>query len=268
MRKTIFRTLAFVPALWPVLAAGLQSDLSPKEILARSVRAHGGDRLTTWKTMTIKGTVDMSDGVNFRAQYLLFADASGKLRVEKDMTVARGGRLFYEYFLNAGVAWSRRNLIPERGNLEEMKRWMNQCYGIAYYAGKAESLIRKEDAAVQWRERTDLQSNNYRIVATRPAYVISATIGKETTDLYIDKDTYYFLQEAAGRSRRVFWDFKKFGDVTLPSRLLEITGSTQREQITPYTYDTVKFNVPIDDWLFTEDMPKSLIGKQKPPEER
>jgi hypothetical protein len=204
----------------------------------------------------------MFDGITFRAAYLVFAEAPGRLRVEKDMTVVQGGRMFHEYFLNNGVAWSRTNLVPERGNLEEMKRWMNQCYGIAHYANKAESLVRKEDAVVQWREKADLQSNDYRVVATRPAYVIAAVIGKETADLYIDRENFCFLQEVVSRSKRVFWDFKKFGDVMMPTRLLEIVAGSQREQITPYTYESVKFSVPIEDWLFTEDMPKTgVIGK-------
>jgi hypothetical protein len=179
------------------------------------------------------------------------------------MTVTQGGRYFYEDFLNGEVAWSRRNLIPSRGNLEDMKKKMNQCFGIAFYANRAESLVQKDDATVEWREKPDLQSNSYKVVASRPAYVISALIGKETTDLYIDKESFYFLQEASGRSKRVFWDFKKFGEATLPTKILEITAGSQGEQITPYTYETVKFNVPIEEWLFTEDMPKSANSNKK-----
>jgi len=262
MRSTAIAKLLPGLLLCLALLGGFRSEMSPRDIVSRSVKAHGGDKLANWKSMTIEGTVDMFDGITFRAAYRVFAKAPGKLRVEKDMTVVRGGRYFYEYFLNNGVAWSRRNLIPERCNLEEMKRWLNQCYGIAHYADKAESLVRKEDAVVEWREKPDLQSNEYKVVAKRPAYVIAAVTGKATTDLYIDKENFYFLQEAAGRSKRVFWDFKKFGDVTMPTRLLEIVTGSQREQITPFTYESVKFNVPIEDWRFTEDMPKAgAIGK-------
>lgn len=236
--------------------SGFQS-MSPKDIVSRSVAAHGGDKLTGWKSMTIRGTIDMSDGIMFRSAYLIFAEP-GKLRIERDMTVTRGGRYFYEDFLNNEVAWSRRNLVVDRGNLEEMKKKMNQLSGIAYYANKAESLARKDDAVVEWREKADLQSNEYKVVATKPAYVIAATIGKETTDLYIDKESFVFLQEVAGRSKRVFWDFKKFGDVTMPTKILEITAGSRGEQIIPITYETVKFNVPIEEWLFTEDMPKQV----------
>jgi hypothetical protein len=239
----------------PVLC--VSQSMTPKDILRRSVQAHGGDGLTSWKTMTIKGTVDMQDGITYRSAYLVFARAPGRLRVEKDMTVARGGRYFYEYFLYDDAAWSRRNLIPERGNLEEMKRWMAQCHGIAHYADNAETLVQKEDAVVQWKEKKDLQSNEYQVIASRPAFVIAATIGKETTDLYIDRENFQFLQESWARTKRVFWNFKKFGTVTMPTQVLEIVTTTRGEQITPYTYESVKFNVPIEDWLFTEDMPKT-----------
>jgi hypothetical protein len=254
----------FIMALPGLLIAvlflsGFQS-MSPKDILGRSVKVHGGDKLSNWKSMTIKGTVDMFDGITFKSAYTLYAKAPDKLRVEEDMTAARGGRYFYDYFMNGELAWSRRNLVLDRGNLEEMKRWMARCYGIAYYANKSESLARKEDATVEWREKKDIQSSEYKVVASSPAYVLTATIGKETFDLYIDKENFHFLQEVSGRTKRVFWNFKKFGDITVPTQLLEITAGSRGEQITPYTYETVKVDAPIEDWLFTEDMPKIKIG--------
>jgi hypothetical protein len=254
MKSGVIARLAPGLLLCAFLLSGFQST-TPRDILGLSVKAHGGDSLTNWKSMTIRGTIDMADGITFRAAYLVFAEP-GKLRIERDMTVSQGGRYFYEDFLNGELAWNRRNLIPGRANLEEMKKKLRGCYGIAWYANKAESLVQKEDAVVEWREKPDLQSNDFKVVASRPAYVITATIGKEQTDLYIDKSTYFFLQEAAGRSRQIFWDFKKFGEVTMPTRLLEIATGPRGEQITPYGYDIVKFNVPIDGWLFTEDMPK------------
>ena len=140
-----------------VLVGPAQSQMTPKDIIDRSVRAHGGDRLTNWDTMTIKGTVDMLDGITFRAAYRLFAKAPGKLRVEKDMTVVQGGRIFYDYFLNSGMVWNRRNLVPSSGNLDEMNRWMNQCYGIAYYANKSgyqspTDFIPPSRTTIYWRD--------------------------------------------------------------------------------------------------------------------
>jgi hypothetical protein len=250
------------PLLCLALAGFSGQDMSPRQILDRSVAAHGGARLTAWNTLTVQGTVDMFDGIAFRAAYRVFAKAPGKLRVEKDMTVTRGGRYFYEYFLNDGRAWSRRNLVVLPGNAEEMNRWLNQCYGIAWYAAKAETLSRLEDASVEWKEKADLQSTQYRTVATRPAYVISASIGKNTASLYIDKENFHFLQEISGRTRRVYWDFRKFGAVTMPARILEAVSGSQGEQLTPYSIQRVRFNAPIEDWLFTEDMPAAGAAKK------
>lgn len=232
-----------------------QSPLVPREILARSVQAHGGENLTRWDTMAVEGTVDMVDRIVFRAAYRLFAKAPDRLRVEKDMTVSQGGRIFNEYFLNGAVAWSRRNLVPGRGNLTEMKTWFTQCYGIAYYASKAETLSRKEDAVVEWRDKAELQSKEYAVVSSRPAFVIEAVVDGKASLLYIDRENYYFLQETAGRLKRVFWEFKKFGPVTMPTMILEITSGARGEQFTPYVIKSVAYNVPIEDWLFTEDMP-------------
>jgi hypothetical protein len=139
---------------------------------------------------------------------------------------------------------------------------MAQCYGIAHYAGKADTLVRKEDAVVEWKEKKDLQSNVYQVVASRPAFVIAATIGKETADLCIDRENFQFLQESFGRTRRIFWNFRKFGEVTMPTQVLEIVTTSRGEQVTPYAYESVKFDAPVEDWLFTEDMPKTAgIGK-------
>jgi hypothetical protein len=60
----------------------------------------------------------------------------------------------------------------------------------------------------------------------------------------------------------VYWDFKKFGDVTLPAKILEITAGSQGEQVTPFTFEGVKYNSPIEDWLFTEDMPQGKAIKK------
>ena len=76
-----------------------QAPQTAEEILARSAASHGGEALSRWETLTIKGTVVMNDGVDFDAGYLLFAEKPGKLRVERDMTADKG-RLFYEYFMN------------------------------------------------------------------------------------------------------------------------------------------------------------------------
>jgi hypothetical protein len=260
MKASAITATLSMPLLWFSVAAS-QAPMTPREILARSVQAHGGESLTRWDTMTVEGTVDMVDRIVFRAAYRLFAKAPGKLRVEKDMTVSQGGRIFNEYFLNGGVAWSRRNLVPGRGNLEEMKSWFNQCFGIAYYATKAETLTRKEDGIVEWRDKAELQSNNYAVVSSRPAFVIEAVVDGKASLLYIDRENYYFLQEAAGRLKRVFWEFKKFGPVTMPTRILEITSGGRGEQFTPYVIKSVAYNVPIEDWLFTEDMPPSPVKK-------
>lgn len=256
MRSRALAWTLSAPFLCMSLLSAFQS-LSPKDILLRSVKVHGGTMLTGWQSMTIRGTIEMADGINFKAAYLVFAEP-GKLRIERDMTVSPGGRYFYEDFLNQELAWSRRNLIPARGNPDEMKKKLNQLYGIGYYATRAEGLVQKPDGVVEWREKSDLQSKSYKIVAGRPAYVISATVGKEMTDLYIDKENFHFLQETTGRTRRVFWDFRKFGDVVMPAKILEITANPQGELLTPYTYDVVKFNVPIEQWLFTEDMPRPI----------
>ncbi len=233
---------SFVSALFILLMTRCsQAPQTADEILARSVASHGGEALSRWSTLTIKGTVVMADGIDFDAGYLLFAEKPGKLRVERDLTAAKG-RLFYEYFMNNGVAWNRFNLIPREGDLNEMERMLNQCDGIAYYAANADELILKEDDVVE----------------TVPAYVVQAVIGEESTDLYFDKESFHLVQEKFDATTRVFSDFRRFGDVVLAGKVLEITETKNGERRLPITYETVEYDVPIEGWLFEEDMPKGV----------
>ena len=254
------RSFLWVPATVALtLAVASATACGPRtarDIVARALAVHGGPKLSQWKTLTIKGTVDLWDGNMYTGEYLLLAEAPGKLRVEQNMTADIGGRFFYEYFLNDGVAWSRRNLVLGPGNLEQMQRWMRQCSFIAHYAERAESLTRLEDAVVEWKERPAKQSQEYKVVATRSAFVIRALVGTQVTDLYIDKETFHLLQEAADTWKRVSWDFKDFGGVVLPMKVNEVAISKRGETITPYVYKTVQYDVPIEAWLFAEEMPK------------
>jgi len=246
-------------ALILVAAAGCSRAPQPQsaeEILSLSVAAHGGEALSNWKTMTVRGTVVMNDGIPYTAAYLLWAEKPGKLRVEQDMTADRG-RLFYEYFLNNGTAWRRNNLIPSRGSVQQMNSILNRCDGIAYYAHNADTLIREKDAVVTWDEDAGNRWTKETKTATRQAYVVTAVIGSDTIELSIDKENFYFLQESSGNTRRIFWHFRKFGVVVLPGAVHEITATRRGERMTPYTYETVIYNEPIEEWLFEEDMPKT-----------
>lgn len=226
---------------------------SAQDVLARSLRAHGGDRAGAWKTLTVRGHVEMQDGITYNAAFLLQAKAPGKLRVEQDMTADRG-RIFHDLFLDEGVAWSRRNLVVGRGNTRQMHRWLRHARGVSYYASKSTSLELKPEGSVEWKARAE-GSRDYSVVEERPAYVVAARIDDEEVVLSFDKETFHLLQEAWPEGRRVYHDFKTFDGMVFPTRVLEITRSRQRETILPYVYESVTLDDPIEDWVFTEDKP-------------
>src|SRR5512143_933187 len=127
------KTIATAFALLALAVSATQSPTAA-DIVAKSVAAHGGKALSSWRTMTITGTIEMEDGITYKAAYRVNAKMPDKLKVEQDMTVDRGGRYVYEYFRNGDVSWSRRNLIVGTVPLARLDRWMNQCYGVAYFA--------------------------------------------------------------------------------------------------------------------------------------
>lgn len=207
-------------------------------ILARSIQAHGGDKLTAWKTMVVEGTIDQVDGVTYHAAYRLWAKKPGKLRVEHDLTADRGRR-FDQYFLNGGVSWVRRNLIVATVPPARMQRWLDQCAFVAAYVPHGAAFELRADA----------------VVGDRPAFVLHATVNGAAIDLYIDKERFYLLQEVTPDGRRVFSGFTNFAGRMLPTRIDEYTRSRQGETLTPIVWKTVKYDVPVEEWLFEEDKP-------------
>lgn len=256
MPRALMAVILAIASILTAVGATACGPRTARDIVDRALAVHGGPKLSQWKTLTIKGTVDLWDGNMYTGEYVLLAEAPDKLRVEQNMTADIGGRYFYEYFLNDGVAWSRRNLVVGPGNLEQMQRWMRQCAFIAHYAARAESLTRLEDATVEWKERPSKQSQEYKVVATRPAFVIRALVGAQVTDLYIDKDNFHLLQEASDTWRRAYWEFRDFGGVVLPTKVNDVAITKRGETITPYVYTAVQYDAPIEGWLFAEEMPK------------
>lgn len=238
----------FIVFLFIINTAGCsQEPTTAGDIIAKSVERHGGEALTDWETMVIEGEVNQRDNrLRFRGEYLLFARKPDKLRIERDLTKYERGRYFFTYIYNNGVGWSIRNLIPSYSGryAEQYKRWLDKCDGIAYYAQNAEALILKPEETVNGK----------------PAYVITAAVGNDSTNLYIDKKSFYLVQETYGSVKRVFSDFKKFGKTVHAARIDEITTSRRSANEDNFIYYSIEYNVPIDPLLFEEDMPREPGG--------
>ncbi len=255
MKRSGSGIIACLGACLFTASCSLLPPRTAEDIVSRSVKAHGGQKLSAWRTLSLTGTVEMEDGIGYKAAYRVQVSLPGKLRVEQDLTADRG-RAFYEYFLNDGTAWSRRNLVPGRADVKRLQRWLNQCYGIAYYASHAKSMSLEPEGSVEWRSRDGSEGSPWKLVDTTPAYVVKVVTDEGVTaQLSFDKKRFYLLQEATPDVRRVFRDFQTFEGVVWPKRIIEVTRSQRGEVFTPYEYRDVKYNVPIDDWVFAEDMP-------------
>jgi len=260
-----FLAVAAVAACVTVVGAGSrQAPATAGDVLARAVKAHGGETAGAWKTLTVRGRVEMQDGITYNAAFLLQAKAPGRVRIEQDMTADRG-RITNELFLNGGQAWSRRNLVVNpRGNARQMTRWLAHCYGVGYYVQRGTGTELGPDETVEWKPKPDPAGKVETL--SRPAYVVTVKVDGEPVKLHIDKETFHLLQEtwfvADGdqlriEARRLARDFKAFGTVVFPARVLDITvGRDGRETVLPYSYDSVAFDTPIPDWVFEEDRPK------------
>jgi hypothetical protein len=253
IHKTVIGLIAAI-ALVPITASSSWAADSAQDILARSIQAHGGDTLTTWKTMVVEGIIDVQDGVLYHAAYRLWAKMPGKLRVEHDLTADRGRR-FDQYFLNGGVSWMRRSLIAGSVPAARMQRWLDQCYGVAFYAKHSAAFALQPDAVVQWQAPPEAGSTTPKVIESRLAWVLHATIDGAAVDLYIDKERFFLLQEVTPEGRRVFSGFTAFAGRMLPTKINEFTKGRQGETLTPITWKSVKYDVAVEDWLFDEDKP-------------
>src|SRR5512136_2425059 len=95
----------------------------------------------------------------------------------------------------------------------------------------------------------------------RKVWVVAATVGTEQRELFIDQETGRLLKEATPQITRVYWDFSTFDGMVMPTRILEITKTRQGESRTPITWTSVARNVPIEHWLFADDMPRQDRGR-------
>jgi hypothetical protein len=241
--------------LWfAACAPSARAAETAQSILARSIQAHGGDTLTAWKTMVVEGTIVVQDGVTYNAAYRLWAKRPGKLRVEHDLTADRGRR-FDQYFLNGGVSWMRRSLIVGAVPVARMQRWLDQCDGVAAYAKHSAAFTLQPDAVVQWQAPPVPGTSTPPAAESRAAWVLHATIDGAAVDLYIDKERGFLLQEVTPDVRRVFSGFTNFSGRTLATKINEFTRGRQGETLTPIVWKSVKYDVPVEDWLFDEDKP-------------
>jgi hypothetical protein len=252
-RRNVLGLVAAIGVVATSASSAWAADTA-QAILSRSIQAHGGEKLTNWKTMVIDGTIDIQDGVMYHAAYRLWAKVPGRLRVEHDLTADRGRR-FDQYFLNAGVAWMRRSLVVGTVPMARMQRWLDQCYGIAFYAKHSAAFALQPDAVVQWQGPPESGSTTLKVLESRPAWVLHALIDGGAVELYIDKERAFLLQEVTPEGRRVFSGFTAFAGRTLPTRINEFTKARLGETLTPITWKTVKYDVAVEDWLFDEDKP-------------
>ncbi len=225
-----------------------------RDIIERSYEKHGGEALANWETMVVKGDVYMADGKIFRGEYLAFAQKPGKFRMERDLTKYERGRLFYTDIYNDGVGWTSRNLMPQYHNAYAKinKRRLDQCEGIAYFYNNADTLILQPEKKVKCVVKED--------TTEIPAYVVTAIIEDDTTNLCFDKKSLYLIQEEYKVFRsiltRVSTNHKKFGKVVFPGNVSEIQHGRRGDNETKFEFKTIEYNIPVDPELFEEDKPK------------
>jgi len=244
------RTFLYIILIVVTAARCTQPSLTAEEIIARSVEAHGGDALSNWQSIVIKGEAVMQDlGNSIRSEYIISAEKPEKVRVDIDLTKFERGRQIFTYFYNNGIGWMQYNLSPSyRSEYTQIhKHYLDHCYGIAYYA-----------------ENSDLSLLSEKRLNGKKVYKVCAVAESDTAMLYIDKETFYFVGEeyrdTRGLVKCIFGDFENFGQAVYPTSVKQKIAGDNRPEL-EVTYKTVEHNVLFESWMFEEDMPKTAQVK-------
>jgi len=235
----------------------VQQRLTADEIVGKSLKAHGGEALSGWETMVCKGDVSMFYyGSYFRGEFKSFAQKPDKIRVERNMTKFQPGMPWdYTYIYNGEAGWTFINLVPQYNPVIGLinKRYIEPCFGISYYKNNSDKLILKPEGTAVYVLDGD--------TVKTPAHIVSAVIESDTTKLYFDKNNFHLIQEdyrityAPGRSfplKRVYKDFKKFGDVIFAALRIEYSPGQSSSRGVKFVTKSIDCNVKFDPALFDE----------------
>jgi len=239
------KRLRFLFALL-LLSGGWLYSQSLDDILTRHAKAMGYDQLSSIKSILIKGknirgTRESSFNIRIKGD---------KFRYESDFMDRKMVQVY-----DGEKGWF---LSPRTGDVQEMtQRQLRALRERVRFGGP---LSRWQDIRdnLSYKGKTDLEGTEvYKIKYVRP--------DASVTWFYIDPDSYVLLKEISKLSFNgneitrsvVFSNYKKVNGVMIPfSRQTVMEGMPQggrRSGTGTISYDSVDFNVKIDDSLFTKE---------------
>jgi hypothetical protein len=226
-----------------IFGLNFTSAQTAKEILEKSVKAHGGlDKLTNWKNLKTTGEMvfDQSDAIKMRGALSRIFVKPDKARIDQDFTAFEPNNLFRTLIYNNDQSWSITNLIPNYSNMYKntLKSTLDKADGIAYYFNKSISVNLKPESNIEGR----------------PVYVLESIQVNDTSYLFIDKNTYLLVRDSLRNVSMVYIDFKNVNGVIIPEKFNQIVYSPQRVAVNKYKLDVIEFNTEIDPAIFEEEM--------------
>ncbi|MFC1725368.1 hypothetical protein ACFL4T_07050 [candidate division KSB1 bacterium] len=261
MKKLIIHSIFLFGILFIIACSQnktvVKTALSADEIIERSYQAHGGDALTKWKTLQVKGEVYMFTGGEkpSRGEYLSYVQKPDKFRRDRNLTKYEPNPWDYTDIYNSGQGWTTINLIPNHHPVFGMiiKRMLDSWNGAANYRTNADSLILQQESTASYV----LDGDSVSV----PAYVIKAKIKNEETVLYFDKNSFYLIQEEfkvySYQFKKVYLDFRKYGDVVFAGKRIEFSPGQASSRGIRYLNDEIIFDAPIDESKFNEFKPEN-----------
>jgi hypothetical protein len=221
------------------------SQQDAKEIVEKSVKAYGGfNKLTQWKTMVLKGVIisDRSEAIKMKGALTRYTVKPDKLRIDQDFTAFEPNAEIRSYIYNNDQAWAIANLIPFYSNnyKPSMKAALDRVDGMAFYLKKSKSLLLLPE----------------QIINNKPEHVIESITENDTTFLYIDKKTYFLVQDSLKNTKMLYSSFKKFDGIYYPTAYDQVVYTPQRMVVNKFKIDKVQYNVKIDPKLFEEEKQK------------
>jgi hypothetical protein len=228
------------------------SQYTAKEIVEKSVKAHGGiKKLTEWKTLSTKGEIilDQSPSIKMRGSVERYFIKPGKMRLDQDFTAFEPNNVFRTYILNNGQGWAITNLIPNYAPhwTQNLKLTLEKADGMAYFLLKSRQLNLLLETTINGK----------------PVYFIESVMEKDTTYLFIDKKSFLLLADSLRNTKMVYSVYKKFSGVMHPVSYEQIVYSQDRITVNKFKTMKVIYNSLIDTSLFEEEKPKYQQSKNE-----
>lgn len=239
-----------------------QGESDPaRRVVMRAVKKMGGlEKLRGWETRIERGTMTRENPGwgTLNAKVVSWVKKPDKLKLDQDYS-AYNHPFYYVYYLNGEDAWMVVNM-QERVHpsvTTNLQDYMKDVDGLGHYVADADTLVIVPDVP------------DDSLLAGTSIDRVRYIGGEDTVMLDFDRESGMLRRvvEDGGARIALYDDYRETGGRTLPFHVkLYNRGALESE----YRWESMEFDVPIDDAVFEESRPapRPVLEEKAPEQEK